>query len=128
MLALTACAQIDDSFCNEYASAWNDFAEVRDGSSATAQEVIDASKTMRDRWAKLSADEDVPSYARNMVGIAESSFMSAWTASSSFDRKAYQQSWINGRDYIARQCSEAGFDIEFNGEDVPIESPRLGAD
>lgn len=125
VLGLTGCASLQPSFCEEYESAWQHFVEVRDGEYATPMAVIEASHELRARWAILHARDDVPADVRDMVVHAESSFVSAWIASSPSDRNAYQRSWTNGRDYIALSCSEIGVDLHFDGDSTPIESPRL---
>ncbi|MGG7465520.1 hypothetical protein [Plantibacter sp. YIM 135347] len=60
-----------------------------------------------------------------MVGIAGASFESAWNASTTLERRRYQESWINGRDYIGKRCADSGFPIEFGGDDVPVQAPRV---
>lgn len=126
LFGLTGCSpQLQDSTCQEFEAAWNDFAEVRDGSGATPEDVIAASETFRDRLHALYNDSGAPDDVRSMIGTASEHFRSAWIATTPSDRNSYQQSWINGRDYVARQCSTIGQTLTFNGSDVPLETPRL---
>lgn len=126
LVGLTGCSpQLQDSTCQEFEAAWNDFAEVRDGGAATPEQVIAASETFRDRLHALYNDSDAPDDVRSMIGTASEHFRSAWIATTPSDRNAYQESWTNGRDYIARQCSKIGQTLTFDGSDVPLETPRL---
>lgn len=125
-LAFTGCTSpLGEPFCGEFESAWNDFAAVRDGTNATPEMVIAASETFRDRLNALYDNSDAPEDVRTMVGITTEDFTSAWSATTRSDRQAYHQSWTNGRDYIALQCSEIGITLTFDGSEVPLETPRL---
>ncbi|MFZ4894769.1 hypothetical protein ACL9RL_09990 [Plantibacter sp. Mn2098] len=109
----------------DYEAAWQAFIDVRDGGAATPQSVLDASEALHKRWETLADSGDAPDDVTEMVRRAASSFTSAWISSTSSERNAYEESWTNGRDYIALRCSDIGLDLHFDGDDVPVEIPRL---
>jgi hypothetical protein len=125
LIGLTGCASLQPSFCDEFAAAWGHFVDVRDGESPTPMAVIEASHELRTRWTVLQRSGDAPDDVLDMLAQADHNFVSTWNASSPGTRVSYQQSWINSRDYIARQCSKIGVDLEFPGGEVPLEAPRV---